>query len=122
MRYPFWNLKYPKMTLKASEKNIVGRFVNALHSAVALISYRGIEFWDIADKYQKIAEQEREDAFVTGYLNGLNHEMNNRNSQYKYTIDDIRKTYNIIYHDDKRKTKPCKIGIIGAYTSLSEDE
>ena len=110
------------MTLKASEKNIVGRFVNALHSAVALISYRGIEFWNIADRYQKMAETEREEAFVTGYLNGLNHEMNNRNSQYRYSISDIRKSYKTIYHDDERKTKPCKVGIIGANKGVSEDE
>jgi acyl-[acyl carrier protein]--UDP-N-acetylglucosamine O-acyltransferase len=55
-------------------------------------------------------------------LNGLNHEMNNRNSQYRYSISDIRKTYKTIYHDDEGKTKPCKIGIIGANKGVSKDE
>lgn len=110
------------MTKQADKTNIVGRFINALHSATALISYRGIEFWSIADRYQKIAEQEREEAFVTGFLNGLNHEMNNRNSEYRYSIDDIRKTYKIIYHDyDEGKTKPCTIGIIGVNKGISEE-
>ena len=110
------------MTLRANDKNIVGRFINALHSAVVLISYRGVEFWDIAEKYQKRAEQEREDAFIIGYLNALNQEISNENSEYRYSISDIRKTYKSIYHDDEGKTKPRKIGIIGANKGVSEDE
>jgi len=105
------------MTKQADEKTIVGRFINALHSATALISYRGIEFWSIAKRYEIKAEKERQEVFISGFLNGYYARSNaNSDALSETLLSDIVKIYERIYHEN-RQNKPCKIGSVGTDTN-----